>query len=375
MNLLTKLKQGLGLIPKEVVKDPEIISKLCDRFQGCMMLGAAGDAFGYVIEFKQIDEILRTYRGPLQFKNIDHWRTNGEFVVSDDTQMTLFTAEACDLAVRARPPEPPVTYSLPNVVNSNARLTYLDWYQTQRGGQPPANRSGRLISFNEMHKAQAPGGTCLAALKDGGRGGIQKNARVNDSMGCGGVMRVAPLAFLPEITDREVFALACRTAAVTHGHDMGIYPAGAFALTLKHVINGYTVADAARETLSFLAGMEAAAQLRDHMLAALSFEGRGPVTPKELETLGGGWVGHECFAIGLAASILKIALPDRMTIAANHSGDSDSTASVAGQLMGTAVGLRGVRNRFPEFATIEAHLDVKRPMEFVIKRFQESVIA
>ncbi len=375
MTFFDKLKQSLGLVKKPEVVDPKIANDLRDRFKGCMVLGAAGDAFGYVVEFKKTDEIQKRYRGPLEFKNLPHWATDGKFIVSDDTQMTMFTAEACDIAMRSQPVDPDPTYSLPRVVNSNANKAYLDWYQTQRAGTPPTNRPDSLISFAEMHVPRAPGTTCLDALKAGGRGGWDKTQRINNSMGCGGVMRVAPLAFLPGITDREAFALGCRTAAQTHGHDMGIYPAGAFVLILKYIIAGHSIGDAARVTFDFLSAMEPAAPLRDKLFEALAFEGRGPVNPDEIEKLGGGWVGHECLAIGLACSLLRIAMPDRMRVAVNHSGDSDSTASVAGQLMGASFGYSGLLKRFPEFPQIEARLDVKRPLDFVVTRFQESVIA
>jgi ADP-ribosylglycohydrolase len=374
MNFFDKVKVSLGLMKKPEVVDPKIAEDRRDRFKGCMLLGAAGDAFGYVVEFKSKEEIRNRFQGPLQFKNLNHWKTNGQYVVSDDTQMTMFTAEACDLAMRARPEDPDPTYSLPHVVNANSNIAYLDWYQTQNPNGRPDNKPDRLVSFQEMFKAQAPGNTCLASLKAGGRGGWDKKQRINNSMGCGGVMRVAPLAFLPEITDREAFALGCRNAAQTHGHDMGIYPAGTLVLILKHIIAGHSIGDAARAAFSFLSAMEPAAELRDKLIEALAFEGRGPVTPQEIEKLGGGWVGHECLAIGLAAALLRLAVPDRMSIAVNHSGDSDSTASVAGQLIGAAVGYSGIVKRFSAFPEIEAGLDVKRPLEHVMQRFQTSVL-
>jgi hypothetical protein len=155
---------------------------------------------------------------------------------------------------------------------------------------------------------------------------------------------------------------------------MGIYPAGAFVLILKYITAGHSIGDAARVAFDFLSAMEPAAPLRDKLFEALAFEGRGPVSPAEIEALGGGWVGHECLAIGLASALLRIAMPDRMRVAANHSGDSDSTASVAGQLMGASFGYTGLIKRFPEFPQIEARMDVKRPLEFIINRFQENVI-
>jgi ADP-ribosyl-[dinitrogen reductase] hydrolase len=64
-----------------------------DRVLGCLLGGAVGDAFGYAIEFAGLSEIHRRYgadglREPLLSKA-------GRTQVSDDTQMTLFTLEAC----------------------------------------------------------------------------------------------------------------------------------------------------------------------------------------------------------------------------------------------------------------------------------------
>lgn len=52
-----------------------------NKMIGCLIGGAIGDALGYEAEFKSYEEIIRDgfhYRG----------------LISDDTQMTLFTIEA-----------------------------------------------------------------------------------------------------------------------------------------------------------------------------------------------------------------------------------------------------------------------------------------
>ena len=61
-----------------------------------------------------------------------------------------------------------------------------------------------------------------------------------------------------------------------------------------------------------------------------------------VESLGGGWVGEEALAIALYAVLSAESFVEAISIATNHSGDSDSTASIAGQLWGAANGLAGM---------------------------------
>ncbi len=60
-----------------------------DKFRGCLLGGAAGDALGYAVEFKQESRIFSQYgeRGITEYE-----LRNGVAQISDDTQMTLFTA-------------------------------------------------------------------------------------------------------------------------------------------------------------------------------------------------------------------------------------------------------------------------------------------
>ena len=62
-----------------------------DRFRGCLIGGAAGDALGYAVEFLREGQIFRRYGG----KGITEYDlTGGVAQISDDTQMTLFTANS-----------------------------------------------------------------------------------------------------------------------------------------------------------------------------------------------------------------------------------------------------------------------------------------
>ena len=63
-----------------------------DKFRGCLIAGAAGDALGYAVEFKREDEIFSEY-GKDGITEYDLILDDDIAEISDDTQMTLFTAE------------------------------------------------------------------------------------------------------------------------------------------------------------------------------------------------------------------------------------------------------------------------------------------
>ena len=69
-----------------------------DKYRGCLLGGAAGDALGYAIEFDREEAIAARYgsRGIRDYQ-LDE---RGLAPFSDDTQMTLYTANSllCSLA-------------------------------------------------------------------------------------------------------------------------------------------------------------------------------------------------------------------------------------------------------------------------------------
>jgi ADP-ribosylglycohydrolase len=72
--------------------------------------------------------------------------------------------------------------------------------------------------------------------------------------------------------------------------------------------------------------------------------------------LGEGWVGEEALAVGWYAAVTAGSLAECIALAANHDGDSDSTASIAGQLYGARHGLAALP------AAAVYRLDVLEPL-------------
>jgi ADP-ribosylglycohydrolase len=110
--------------------------------------------------------------------------------ITDDTQMTLFTVEGLIRAgVRT---DRGIGFTVAVVHHA-----YDRWLDTQLLPGPSGQLDGWLQAEQWLYARRAPGNTCLSALTDERQGGdaIQQfgGQADNNSKGCGGVMRVAPL--------------------------------------------------------------------------------------------------------------------------------------------------------------------------------------
>jgi ADP-ribosylglycohydrolase len=304
------------------------------RFRGCLLGGAVGDALGGGIEFLSLAQIRRQFGADGVTGYVSAYGRTG--AITDDTQLTLFTAEGLIRAALAADDESPAG------APATIWRAYQRWLTTQ-DGDPAAHGRGRaadgwLLGQEFLHHQRSPGTTCLTALRTG-RPGTCRNPP-NDSKGCGGVMRVAPVGLVAA----DPFELGCQAAALTHGHPSGYLAAGAFALLVSEVADGHDLrgaTDLAIRRLRRVAGSgEVSAALRD----AVRLAADRPGDPQTVARLGGGWIAEEALAIAVycALSVPETAKPAAfraaVLLAANHDGDSDSTAAICGNLLGAAAG-------------------------------------
>ena len=162
---------------------------MIDNMMGCLYGGAVGDALGYPVEFLEKEEIIRAY-GSAGIQ--DYALSGGKALMSDDTQMTLFTLGGL-LAWRRSRKEAESIESWEESWKEYVWKSYQDWLFTQdKEACPDPPRVSWLAEEPIMQVQRAPGATSLSALKEGIQGSIEKP--VNDSKGCGGLMRVAPAA-------------------------------------------------------------------------------------------------------------------------------------------------------------------------------------
>ncbi|AYG95653.1 ADP-ribosyl-(dinitrogen reductase) hydrolase [Brevundimonas naejangsanensis] len=295
-----------------------------DRVLGCLFGGAVGDGFGYAIEFDRLPAIRKRYGEKGLTEPV---LTNERLVVSDDTQMTVFTASAV-----ARVGEFEAAEAVAAI-----RAAYLDWYRTQTRSGPSKVDAG-VLRHRELWARRAPGNTCISALAAGGSG--EPSRPVNDSKGCGGVMRVAPIGLRRDWTEGQVFELAARAAAITHGHPTGYLSAAAAAVMVRVMVDGRGLREALGVVARYLAANEDAQETMKAVIGVFEEPARDMLmVDVEEGRLGEGWVGEEALAIALYSVAASDDFRAVMRIAANHDGDSDSTASIAGQLFGARHGL------------------------------------
>ena len=329
-----------------------------DRVRGSLLGGAAGDALGYPVEFLPEITIFSRYGngGITQYE-----LTNGVAQISDDTQMTLFTAEGILRGTRSR------TLSLPQHVHN----AYRDWLITQ--GIYPADREPTvsrapgqgvrdLLSVSGLFSPRAPGNTCISALR--GRGNTLSEDYIhspfNNSKGCGGIMRMAPVGLLCGPGDaawmdmEEVDRLAAQAAAITHGHSLGYMSAAVAA----HVI-GRCAADPSRMSLEDIV-LEARDTVKhlfrddeniDELTRIIDRAMELSVNDRDdlgnIHALGEGWTGEETMGIALYCALrYRNDFSKAIIAAVNHKGDSDSTGAVTGNIVGALTGYDAIADKW-----------------------------
>jgi ADP-ribosyl-[dinitrogen reductase] hydrolase len=322
--------------------------KFTDRVLGCLIGGAVGDAFGYEVEFKSLRSIHDSFGDDGITEPVFH---GDKLIVSDDTQMTMFTLEGLLRADIEDADE----------VNEQIRLAYTDWLSTQTEMDSKWVPKGDLYSEAALKHCRAPGTTCLSAIKAGAWGTLDK--RINDSKGCGGVMRVAPLGLVSQWSPEQAFDAAARAAAVTHGHPSGFWSAGAMAALVRMLVGGADLLDAAEQALAILSDKSGHEETTAAISAALDAHRSGTHDHTEkVKRLGAGWVGEEALSIALYAALAGNSFPEVLAIASNHDGDSDSTASIAGQLYGARYGLADLPHAWVR------KLDVLNPIATLVRK-------
>jgi ADP-ribosylglycohydrolase len=66
------------------------------------------------------------------------------------------------------------------------------------------------------------------------------------------------------------------------------------------------------------------------------------LVPEDIEAFGGGWVAEEALAIAVFVALCANSFEEGVLAAVNHSGDSDSTGAIAGNLLGAMYGVDAI---------------------------------
>jgi ADP-ribosylglycohydrolase len=300
------------------------------KIKGSIVGLACGDALGAPVEFLNQTELITRY-GSGGIRDLEEsYGVEGAY--TDDTQMTLSTAEGV-VAARTAEGDGINVDPVPYIYGA-----YIEW---RRGQLDHANNRG-------------PGNTCLSALSGGVAG--SSAAPVNNSKGCGGVMRVAPVGLVYSGTRAWKYGL--ESAALTHGHEGGFLPAAFQALMLARIMAApekeapaKTITEAVGAAMNMLE-RSPRSEDRDTFAAmvtqAMNLHRQTKWSDEMvLRKLGAGWVGDEALAMSIFCAMrYPNSFEGAVTSAVNYSGDRDSVGCITGAIMGALLGYSSIPERW-----------------------------
>ena len=345
---------------RQALKEMKEKEARLDQIRGSMIGGAAGDALGYVVEFWSESRIFGKY-GPDGIQGYE--LSGGKALISDDTQMALFTANGI-LVGETRY----CMRGIGGIPSGYVSDAYQDWLKTQYSDYRTVRRYKRftkeggrswLLDVPELYSRRAPGNTCLSALKKRAQmeyPGDFVHSQINNSKGCGGVMRIAPLALKynyfvnPDDLDME----AAQLAAITHSHSLGYMPAAVVCHIISSILRSWPgkslkeivleSKDVAGRLFSGDPNLPYLEEIIDR--AVLLSENDAPDL-ENIHALGEGWVAEETMAIAIYCALkYQNDFSKAITVSVNHKGDSDSTGAVTGNIVGAIVGYDAIEDKW-----------------------------
>jgi len=268
-----------------------------NRFEACILSGAIGDAWGSSYENEVIIDDSNIYYLGGKNNKPRKWR------ITDDTQLTLATCEI--LSVDSFDPEKLID-------------KFIEYY-----------RDKKLIGI---------GSATLKAIidKEAGFHWNQAGRTGEYAAGNGAAMRIAPLAFYSNITREDVFD-AC---TITHKNDEAFAGSLAVYLSIKAILNSEW--DGINNLFDIIIPQLPDTNVRDRLIEISNYP--LTVTIPEIAKLGNnGYVVNSIpFAIFCSTKILHLGLEKMFQQIINSGGDTDTNASIAGQISGTLIGTENI---------------------------------
>ncbi|KAA2242639.1 hypothetical protein F0L74_08885 [Chitinophaga agrisoli] len=347
------------------------------KIKGCILAGAIGDAFGAPLEgIRSLDKLREQYgkNGSHEFLPYQgHWDGAAPAalgVVTDDTTMLACTlAGIIEAGSRSR-----------NDILQKQWQYYLAWGSRQEYGENMAvfihddtTIPGYLHPF--LYRCAAGKGT-LAALLTGKRGSflrpVQYDCMIGDkrmnepNAGCGGMMRIAPVAFL--YSHMDVVEMALNNAAITHGHIDALNATAATAALISNCLQQQHITAALTATRESIKGLSDNLPLLAAWTAAETAIAEYGVNMDTIELLGSANDSNPFLALPVLSQTVYCLLAASQApatadsfkavirLAANHSGDSDSVAAIVGNCLGAAWGMEALPADWVNVLTLKNEL-------------------
>lgn len=297
-------------------------------YTGCLLGGAIGDALGAPVEFTSFQDIFEKYGDAGIYDLNQAYR--GKAFFTDDTQMTLFTADGLIKSALKRKDTKSAFQPDYKVLFES----YKDWYKVQKGENVD---KGWLSSLKGLHVSRGPGATCRTVLS-GERLGTTKD-KLNNQNGNGGIMRVAPVGLMYYKNPVLAFKIGAESAALTHGNPNAYLSSGFLAGLIANIIQGHSLEGSIKNTLKILDSYKDNEQLKSKILKAVKCYKEEIDSQWAIRELGNSCTGDGALAVSLYCTLAnQNNFAKGIAMAVNHDGDSDTTGSITGNILGAYLG-------------------------------------
>jgi ADP-ribosyl-[dinitrogen reductase] hydrolase len=267
---------------------------------GCILGGAIGDCLGGPFEGRY---------PPFALSDQHKWR------VSDDTQLTLATCESISRQVVVDP--------------AAIAESFASWF-----------KQGRLVGLGaSTYKA-------LSELSQGGHWALV-GRRGDMAAGNGAAMRIAPLAFCLDPTDRDSRKVIRDVCRVTH-HNEEAY-AGALAVLIAVRAAFDQIWNGTGSLLELVIDHLPDSSVRDRIIQLSKYDNAKPLVEIAAQHGSSGYVVESIpLAILAAERIGTLGFSSMLHEVVACGGDTDTNASIAGQIAGTLIGVSGLPKEYSE---------------------------
>jgi len=307
-------------------------------YRGCMVGGAIGDALAYPRKYMS-PAALSDLLGPRGIDRLIVNKAVGKALISDDTQLTAFTADGviwADSRARKRG----VYAYIPCIFYS-----YQKWLYTQSGSF--ADRSyeflkpGEIFRWEDLFARRLPNPATLDVLEGciNGKYGTMK-VPVNNMNSYGPVARVAPVGMYFTGNPEMAFKIGSESAALTHGNPSAWYAAGYFAALIAFVLQGEELELAAKHALEILRKQPISEEVQSFVEAAISMAGQELIDFDDaMKAFPSAAEAGQSLGIGLFCALrYRYDFEKALKKAANSTYGHNGAATICGSLLGAYLG-------------------------------------
>ncbi len=362
-----------SFVESKAERDRQQETRIKDCIRGSLMGGAAGAALGLSASRLSAEDLVNVYGNKGITKFVLSY--DGKVWVNCDTQMMLYTANGMLMGITRG-----CIRGIGGIPEDYVGHALMDWYFTQTGETESDYYKYPctwLRDLRDMAFSRSPGATCLRSCESL----VNRKEPKNNSKGCGGIVRVAPMGLLDAARGNwyskiRLAEAAAKIVKYTHLHPMAYLPAGLLAFFISRIValkpeevksSVFGIVNEGIEVMMQMYGDGFASEkeaVKAITLKAVSLAKSDIPDLEAIVQLGDGWVAEETWAISLFCSLRHIdSIEDAIIAAVNHNGHKDSVALLTGNIMGAIYGYESIKkqNLFcPDDYVLEDTLELSR---------------